>query len=214
MAPRRPAQIPVRGTLITGDARSCQRNRCQQLIAAGGDELFFGKGHQPPREAAIALVGAEPPPDEPFPPVTAPDRHGRRQDVRHLPLTTAVTGALDWPGTRHVGRRGRRWEEHGPTGGETRLLVTSLGADHGAADVLPLACGHWQIEHGLHHPRDVTLGEDASPLRTGAAPQGRAALRNALLTVRRARGATNLAAARRETAWQGTALAMLGITLP
>jgi general secretion pathway protein K len=46
-----------------------------------------------------------------------------------------------------------------------------------------------------------------------AAPQVLAALRNAVLTLLRAAGATNIAAAVREIAWRGTALAMLGISL-
>ena len=30
---------------------------------------------------------------------------------------------------------------------------------------------HWCIENAVHHVRDVTLAEDASTIRTGAAPQ-------------------------------------------
>ena len=37
------------------------------------------------------------------------------------------------------------------------------------------------IENRLHYVRDVTLGEDASQVRTGAAPQVMAALRNVVL---------------------------------
>jgi len=159
------------------------------------------------------LVFAEPPPGETFPTLTEPNRHGSRWEVRELTLTTALTGYLDWPGAQQVGRLVRRWEEHERTGGETRLLITSLGADLGPAAVLRLARGQWQIENGLHYPRDVTLGEDASTIRTGAAPQVLAALRNAVLTLLRATGATNIAAALREITWRGSALAMLGITL-
>ena len=213
VAPRLLAQIPVQGAVITGDALYCQRSLCQQILAAGGDYLFFVKGNQPTLEAAIALVFAEPPPDESFPTLTVSNRHGSRWEVRELTTTTALTGYLDWPGVQQVGRLVRRWEAHGRTGGETRLLITSLAAQTGPAALLQLARGHWQIENGLHYPRDVTLGEDASTIRTGAAPQVLAALRNAVLTLMRAAGATNIAAALREIAWRGTALALLGISL-
>lgn len=213
VAPRLLAQIPLRGAVITGDALYCQRTLCEQILGAGGDYLFFVKGNQPTLEAAIALVFAEPPPGERFATLTEPHRHGSRWEERELTTTTALTGYLDWPGVQQVGRLVRRWDEHEHTGGETRLLITSLGTDRGPAALLRFARGHWQIENGLHYPRDVTLGEDASTIRTGAAPQVLAALRNAVLTLLRATGATNIAAALREHAWRGTALPLLGIRL-
>lgn len=214
VAPRLLDPLPVRGMVISGDALYCQRNLCRQIVAAGGDYRFLVKGNQPTLAAAIALVLAEPPPGELVPTRTEAHRHGSRQEVRELTMTTALSGSLDWPGVRPVGRLVRRWDAHGQTGGETRVLVTSLGAARGPADVLGYARGHWQIENGLHYPRAVTLGEDASTMRTGAAPRVLAALRNAVLTLPRAAGATNIAAALRTITWQGTALAMLGITLP
>ena len=60
--------------------------------------------------------------------------------------------------------------------------ITSVGRDRAdAARLLQLARGHWGIENGLHYVRDVTLGEDACRVRTGAAPQVLAALRNAVV---------------------------------
>jgi hypothetical protein len=38
--------------------------------------------------------------------------------------------------------------------------------------------GHWGIENRLHWIRDVNLGEDASRIRTGQAPQVMAVFRN------------------------------------
>jgi len=42
--------------------------------------------------------------------------------------------------------------------------------------------GHWGIE-ALHHIRDVTFAEDASQLRTGAAPRTMASLRNLAVAI-------------------------------
>ena len=61
--------------------------------------------------------------------------------------------------------------------------------------------GHWHIENRLHYVRDVTFGEDRSRLRTRAAPQILAALRNLTITLLHRSGATNLAAARRAFAY-------------
>ena len=71
-------------------------------------------------------------------------------------------------------------------GGRTTVEVvhgiTSLGRERAdAARLLQLARGHWGIENGLHFVRDVTLGEDACRVRTGAAPQVLAAIRNAVV---------------------------------
>jgi hypothetical protein len=54
-----------------------------------------------------------------------------------------------------------------------------------------------QIENGLHWMRDMTFSEDASRIRTGAAPQVMATLRNLAISLHRLAGATNLAAALR-----------------
>ena len=77
--------------------------------------------------------------------------------------------------------------------------------------MLALARGHWGIENRLHYVRDVTLGEDACRVRSDAAPQVLAALRNVVLTLLRAAGHTNIAAALRAIAWRGSALALLGL---
>lgn len=201
--------------MVTGDALDCQRALCAQIVAAGGDYLFFVKGHQPTLEAAITLLFDEPPPGEVLPRMTQRHRHGSRREQRQLTVSAALTDDLEWPGCRQVGRLDRRWTERGTSGGEggeVRHFVTSLPATVPPEDRLALARGHWGIENRLPYGRDVTLGEDASRVRSGAAPQVLAALRNVVLTVLRATGATTIAAALRDIAWRGSALALLGLT--
>ena len=65
--------------------------------------------------------------------------------------------------------------------------------------------------------RDATLGRDARQVRTGAAPQILAALRNLTIALLHRAGHTNSAAGVRALGWQtqsGAALRMLGIRLP
>ncbi len=71
--------------------------------------------------------------------------------------------------------------------------------------------GHWTIENRVPYVRDVTLGEDACQIRAGSALQALAALRNALLSLLRAHGWMNIAAAlRHDGAYVTHALALLG----
>jgi hypothetical protein len=48
---------------------------------------------------------------------------------------------------------------------------------------------HWGIENSLHWVRDVTFDEDRATVRTGAAPQILASLRNTALNLHRLNGA-------------------------
>jgi predicted transposase YbfD/YdcC len=60
--------------------------------------------------------------------------------------------------------------------------ITSLtAAQADAGRLLAFVREHWHIENSLHYVRDVTLGEDACRVRTDAAPQVLAALRNAVV---------------------------------
>lgn len=111
-----------------------------------------------------------------------------------------------------MGRLERRWTERAARGGEVRHLVTSLPPTTAPDDLLALARGHWGIENRLPSVRDVTVGEDACRVRGDAAPQVLAALRHVVLTLRRAAGHTNIAAALRTIAWRGSALTLLRLT--
>ena len=129
--------------------------------------------------------------------------------------TEALNEYLDWPGVRQVCQVRRRVEQKGSVSMETRYAITSLGRETGPGKLLEYVRGHWGIENRLHYVRDVTLGEDASQVRTGAAPQVMAALRNVVLGLLRSGGETNIAAAIRRIGWApGQALAILGLANP
>ena len=96
-----------------------------------------------------------------------------------------------------------------------RSFLTSLPAHTPAATALRATRRHWQIEHRVHWPRDVTRGEDACQVRSGRAPQALAAVRNAVVGLLHQHRVPNLAAALRTNAWGGPAavLALLGLLL-
>lgn len=91
--------------------------------------------------------------------------------------------------------------------------ITSAGPEWlGAAELLDCGRGHWGIENRLHWVRDMTLGEDASRIRTDAAPQVMAALRNAAVSLLRVLGVANVAETLRANAYRvRNVLAELGI---
>lgn len=216
MAPRLLEQIDLRGRLVTGDALFAQRGLCQQVIDGSGDYLWVVKRNQPTLYENIDLLFREPPPGEPFGMAEQTNKHGDRVEVRRVWTSTVLEGYLDWPGARQVCKVQREVVRKGKKAVEVRFGITSLGADRAdAARLLKEVRGHWAIENRLHYVRDVTMGEDASQVRTGSAPQVMAALRNTVLAILRGAGATNIAAALRQLGWtQGAALRFLGLPAP
>jgi predicted transposase YbfD/YdcC len=200
--------IPLADRLVTGDALYCQRSVCQQILDAGGDYLVIVKANQEKLYDAIALLFAEPP--ETFARAQQVDQHGDRVEVRRLEASDALVDYLDWPGAIQVCWIERTTYQKGRVMQESRYAITSRHSQ--AADLLQRIRGHWAIENRLHWVRDVTLGEDACQVRSGAAPEVLAALRNAVIALLRHAGSTNLAATIRHNAWcAGAALRLLGL---
>lgn len=215
VAPQVLAQLPLRGQVVTGDALYCQRTLCRQIRRQGGHYFFVVKENQPQLREDIALLFAWPPPGEVFAEAEQRTRHGDRQEVRHLRVATALDAYFTWPGAQQVCRIERQVTRRGQVTHEVAYAITSLSPRVGPARLLRLWRGHWRIENQLHYVRDVTLGEDASQVRTGAAPQVLAILRNLVLALLRNAGYANIAAALRQHAWSQplSALRLLGIDL-
>jgi hypothetical protein len=107
--------------------------------------------------------------------------HGRIE-VRRIATTREIAPYLDWPGLAQVCRIERTRGVAGGISREVVYAVTSLGRERAGPDALPaLVRRHWSIGNRLHWRRDAILREDASRIRSGAAPQALAALRNTAL---------------------------------
>jgi predicted transposase YbfD/YdcC len=90
-----------------------------------------------------------------------------------------------------------RWEK-GTQRLEVAYRITSLQPKRAdARRLLALDRGHWGIENGHHHVRDVTLGEDSCRDRSKNAPQVMAAARNLALGLLRIMHFPSIAAAAR-----------------
>ena len=132
---------------------------------------------------------------EPSKPVRRVSKHGGRVEVRELVASTMLNEWAQWPQLAQVAQLTTRRTERGQTTQETHYLITSLPPQQaGPERLLELSRRHWGIENRLHWVRDVTFDEDRCQVRSGAAPQVMAALRNLVIGVLRCDGASNIAA--------------------
>jgi hypothetical protein len=138
--------------------------------------------------------------------------HGRIETHR-LQATTALNDYLTWPGTQQVFRLERQVTRHGQTTTETVYGITSLSLRRAPpALLLSFTREHWHIENKSHWVRDVTFDEDRSQVRQGNLLHVMAALRNAVISLLRTAGITNIAQAlRRFAAQPDSALQLVGV---
>jgi predicted transposase YbfD/YdcC len=224
VAPRLLEQIRavLRGRVVSGDALYCQKALCRQIQAAGGDYLFAVKANQPDLLEDVSLLFRDPPPGEAFGHASTVDAHGGRVERRQLRMSAALASYLQAAGWVGAGlvlevRTVVRWPAcpQRPPREDRRYFLSSLPAQVSASRALALVRRHWHIENRLHWPRDVTLGEDASQVRSGHAPQVLSALRNLVVGVLHLHHVANLAAALRTHAWSPPprVLSLLGLAL-
>jgi hypothetical protein len=138
--------------------------------------------------------------------------HGRLEE-RTLRTTSILTVHGKWAGLKQGFELTRKRTIKGQTTVEVVYGITSLREEVASAQrLLGLARGHWGIENRLHYVRDVTLGEDASRVRKGSAPQVLAAVRNVVVHLLAGVEAPSRAAAiRRLNNHPEEALALLGL---
>jgi hypothetical protein len=159
------------------------------------------KANQPTLHEGIALWFASG--VEPLKPVRETAKRGGRIEVRELVASTGLNEWAKWPHLAQVARLESTRTEGAVTTRETHYLITSLGEQEAPPQrLLQWFRGHWGIENRLHWVRDVTFDEDRCQVRSGAAPQVMAALRNTVIGLLRCEGAGNIAAALRTYAAQ------------
>jgi predicted transposase YbfD/YdcC len=124
--------------------------------------------------------------------------HGRIER-RVLTATTELNAYLSWPDVQQALMLEKSVVDTktGEVSVVRRYAVTSLSAAHASPTrLLTLWRGHWSIENGLHYPRDVWFGEDASHIRAGFIPEVMAICRNAILSLLRVWGYASVKLAR------------------
>jgi len=195
------ACLDLQGRVVVGDAMQTQRALSAQIIAQGGDYLWFVKENQPTLLAEIEELFVPPPitpghsaPVRDFRRARTLDKGHARREERKITVSSMLTGYCDWPGLEQVFKLERWvWQEGKADIYEVRYGVTSLPRRvAGARRLMKIARAEWGIENGLHYRRDVTLDEDAGQVRRGAAPQVLAALNNVVINLMGQAGEQNL----------------------
>jgi predicted transposase YbfD/YdcC len=207
------ASLDLAGAVVTADALQTHPQAAEFLVTQKqAHYLFVVKANQP-----TLLCRCQRLPWHRVPELDRTrDRGHGRVEVRTLKAVTV--GRFGFPHvaqvlqvtrrTRDLHASTRRWQT------VTVYAITSLPfAQASPARLADLLRGHWAIE-ALHHIRDVTFAEDACKVRTGAAPNVMATLRNLVIGVLSRTGPVNLAAAlRRHARDPRRPLATLGISL-
>ena len=121
--------------------------------------------------------------------------HGRLE-VREIWTSTQMNDWFEqeWAGIAQVFRIRRTVKEKGEERCELVYGITNVPRKKADAKrLLEWNRKHWWIENRLHYRRDVTLGEDASQVRSQGAPEVLAALNGGLLALLDFQGVKNVA---------------------
>lgn len=205
------ACLELDGRVVVGDAMQTQRALSAQIIAQGGDYLWFVKENQPTLLAEIEELFLPPPitpghsaPARDFRRARTVNKGHARREERKMTVSSMLAGDSEWPGLEQVFKLERWvWQEGKAELYEVRYGVTSLPKSvAGARRLLRIARAEWGIENGLHYRRDVTLEEDAGQVRRGGAPQVLAALNNVVISLMGQAGEQNLPDVQREFDYQ------------
>jgi predicted transposase YbfD/YdcC len=186
----------VQGRIVTADAMHTQRACCSTISRFGGYYVLLAKANQPTLEEDLRLFFTEPPSDcrDWRQARTCAKGHGRLE-IRELVASTELNEwlAAAWPGVEQVFCVQRTSSRQGQRHAQTIYSITNLSPIQASAGrLLELVQRHWRIENRLHWRRDVTLGEDQSQVRKGAAPLVLAALNNVVLSLFDFLGTTNV----------------------
>jgi predicted transposase YbfD/YdcC len=194
--PRLMAELGLMGVLFTADALHCQKDAFAQAAATGNAMVVRVKDNQPTLHATLAGVCAA---GRPFDSHETVDRRHGRQEHRHVEVFDTA-GLLDAPWQALVGCVARvsrltyiKDTRTGLWGTREEVGYYPCHVRHGAKLLGGAIRAHWVIENRTHYFRDVTLGEDASRIRTR--PGVMARIRSVALNVLRANGVQNISLA-------------------
>jgi predicted transposase YbfD/YdcC len=209
-------ELVTRGRVFTADALLTQRDIAQVILDGQGEYVFIVKKNQPTLYEDIAYMFGGPLRPGFVTEVVERTNHGHgRVERRRLTTSTALNDHVNWPGVRQVFCLERIfiYKKTGEITLKTVYGITSLTPDEASAEqLLVLTRQHWHIENKSHWVRDVTFDEDRSQVRQGNLPHVLATLRNTVISMLRAMGATNTAKARRYYAARpDEAMALIGL---
>lgn len=193
-APRVLNRLDLREKVVIGDALHTQKELSKQIVAAGGDYIWFVKGNQAQIEEDIRLwfePDVQPIPGMNFPPkdfesITLTNKGHGRIEQRTLTVSSQLKDFLPWPHLEQVFKLERRFTSTrtGKVQQQVVYGITSLSRqDITPRQLLQMTRGYWGIENGLHYRRDVTLLEDRTRMTKGRMGQAMACINNLVLGI-------------------------------
>lgn len=187
--------------VVTADALHAQREHAAYLHRRGAHYVLTVKGNQPSLRRQLA---AQPWKDVPVGHRETDTSHGRTV-TRTYKVITIAAGILFPHAAQAVQiirtRKLKNKNKSQRAKRETVYAITSLTAEQAhPGELARYIRGHWHVENKLHWVRDVTMGEDASTIGTGAGPRVMAGIRNLVISLLRLAGHTNIAKALRHNA--------------
>ena len=206
-APELIERLDLKGKVVCGDAMHTQRQLSVDILAKGGDFIWFLKDNQPTLLADVEQFFKPPQKSAGWqlPEVlrteaqTMNKGHGR-VEKRSLTLMIDEEQFLDWPGVRQVFKL-ERFVKQVRTGQESTEVIFGITscdpATTSAQRMLTWTRHYWAIENGLHYRRDVTLREDSTRTKQPVLGRTIATINNFVVGVSQKLGYTNLASARR-----------------
>ena len=206
-APQLLAELDLKGRIVCGDAMFTQRQLSVQIVAQGGDYIWFVKDNQPQLAADVEQFFAPSRQAKgwhvPQLPRTVAQKtekaHGRIEH-RSLTLMADETGFVNWPALKQVFKLDRKVTccRTGGVTEETAYGITSRCSEQAAAEqMLDWTRVYWGIENGLHFRRDTTLREDATRMSSDNQAEVMATLNNFIIGLANKLRFSNLASARR-----------------
>ena len=206
-APQLLEQINLKNRVVCGDAMHTQRQLSVDILAKGGDYIWFLKENQPSLLADVEQFfrPAQQYAGWPLPELarttaeTTEKGHGRLEK-RTLTLMVDKQAFLDWPGLYQVFKLERFVQrlKTGHVSSEVAFGITSCSPEKASAEhILQWTRQYWGIENGLHYRRDVTLREDATQISEPPLAKMMSAINNFVVALTQKLGYSNLASARR-----------------
>ncbi|MEM7798831.1 MAG: ISAs1 family transposase [Chloroflexota bacterium] len=211
-------EIPLKDRVVCGDAMHTQRQLSVEILAQGGDYLWFVKENQPslcfdvtqffkpPRKAAGWHHQ-----ELPYDVAQETNKGHGRLETRRLTLIEDTEAFLSWPGVKQVFMLERDVTQlkRGHHTHEIAYGITSCDRESASAEqLLAWTRQYWGIENGLHYRRDVTLREDDTRMSMAHMPAIMATINNFIVGLTQKLGFSNLAHARRVFAYHISAQLM------
>jgi predicted transposase YbfD/YdcC len=177
----------VKGRIISGDAIFSCRSWCATVDAYDGYYFIPIKENNPAVLRDITEFFEDEGIDrKEFQYHKEVDEGHGRLEVREVWTSTQMNEWFEneWVGIAQIFMIKRTVTEKGEKTEKKFYGITSVSRKHAdAARILEIKREHWLIENRLHYRRDVTLGEDASQIRSSGAPEVIAALNGGLLAI-------------------------------